>query len=268
VLSLAVSLLSADTAYAGTAPISGRARVFTTRDGGGSWQDVTGFLPDRYPSDIAVDPDDARNVYVTFMGFGTSHVFKSTTGGASWIDIGSGLPDIPASAVEVDPDYPEVIYVGTDLGVYISVNGGDSWELFTNGMPMAMVNDLKVFHPGRTLRAATHGNGAFERDLFDPTLLGTDGGPAAASPPSVTLRVYPNPLSSDSRIEFTLLEGGRVRVLLFDVNGRRVAQLLDESKLAGTHGLPIDAGRLATGVYYVRLETDADVALSRVVYLR
>ena len=172
VISLAVGAASAATAYAGTAPITSRARVFTTRNGGATWLDVTGSLPDRYPSDIAVDPNDDRKVYVTFMGFGTSHVFKSADGGDSWIDIGAGLPDIPTSAVEVDPDHPEILYVGTDLGVYLSVDSGLSWQPFLNGMPMAMVNDLKVFRPGRKLRAATHGNGVYERDLHEPCAAG------------------------------------------------------------------------------------------------
>ena len=168
VLSLAVAKTTPDTVYAGTAPIASRARVFRTRNGGSSWTDVTGALPDRYPSDIAVDPNDDRKVYVTFMGFGTSHVFKSANGGDSWTDIGGGLPDIPTSAIAVDPDHPEVIYVGTDLGIFLSDDAGASWQPFTSGMPLAMVNDLKVFLPGRKIRAATHGNGVYERPLYEP----------------------------------------------------------------------------------------------------
>jgi photosystem II stability/assembly factor-like uncharacterized protein len=268
VISLAVATGSAETAYAGTAPISGRARVFATHaDDGDIWNDVTGILPDRYPSDIDVDPNDARKVYVTFMGFGTSHVFKSGDGGGSWIDIGAGLPDIPTSAVTVDPDNPDVIYVGTDLGIYVSPNGGANWEPFTSGMPMAMVNDLKVYGPGRKLRAATHGNGAYERDLYDPIVIGVEGTTAAVTP-SATLTVRPNPLRADSRIEFRLPESGHVRLALFDVQGRRVALLLDEPRMTGTSRVPIDASRLSPGVYYAKLESDRGVAISRVVYIR
>jgi photosystem II stability/assembly factor-like uncharacterized protein len=168
VLALAISKTSAATVYAATAPLQSRARVFRTRDSGATWTDVTGILPDRYPSDLAVDPADDRKVLVTFMGFGTSHAFKSIDSGDTWIDIGAGLPDIPASAVEIDPFHPEVIYLGTDLGAYISPNGGASWLPFGSGMPLAMVSDLKVFPPTRTIRAVTHGNGAYERALFTP----------------------------------------------------------------------------------------------------
>jgi len=168
VLSLAVSKTNPGIAYAGTPPIHSRAHVFRTLNGGATWEDVTGSLPDRYPSDLAVDPTDAAVVYVTFMGFGTSHVFRSEDAGQSWQDIGQGLPDIPTSAVEVDPSYPEVIYAGTDLGVFVSVDSGQSWHSFMRGMPTAMINDLEVFAPDRLIRAATHGNGVFQRELIDP----------------------------------------------------------------------------------------------------
>jgi photosystem II stability/assembly factor-like uncharacterized protein len=168
VLSLAVSSTNPDVAYAGTAPLFARARLYRTMNGGAGWEDVTGSLPDRYPSDLAVDPSDDAVVYVTFMGFGTSHVFRSEDAGQSWQDIGGGLPDIPTSAVAVDPRHGEVIYVGTDLGAFISKDSGQSWHPFMNGMPTAMVNDLKIFAPARLIRAATHGNGVFERRLFTP----------------------------------------------------------------------------------------------------
>jgi len=175
VLSLAVADSTSDVAYAGTAPLTDRGRVFRTRDGGASWDDVTGTLPDRYFSDLAVDPSNPDRLFVTLMGFGSSHVFKSEDGGGSWIDIGGGLPDIPTSAVMLDPEYSDAIYVGTDLGIYFSLDGGDSWQTFQDGMPLAMVNDLKVQLSGRKIRAATHGNGAWEREMFGPGACGEPG---------------------------------------------------------------------------------------------
>jgi photosystem II stability/assembly factor-like uncharacterized protein len=172
VLALAISKTNDAVVYAGTAPLAGRAHLYRTRNSGATWTDITGSLPDRYPSDIAVDPADDRQVFVTFLGFGTSHVFRSIDSGDTWIDIGAGLPDIPTSAIEVDPVHPFVLYLGTDLGIFVSANLGTSWHPFMRGMPQAMVNDLKVFAPGGVLRAATHGNGAWERPLYAPCLDG------------------------------------------------------------------------------------------------
>ena len=152
----------------GSTAATTRARLLATRNGGGCWQDGSATLPDRYPSDIAIDPQDPDRAVVTLMGFGSSHVFETVDAGGSWTDIGQGLPDIPTSAVAIDPEYPEAIYVGTDLGIFVSLDGGASWQSFDNGVSTAMVNDLKVFQPTRTMRAATHGNGAWQREMLGP----------------------------------------------------------------------------------------------------
>ena len=121
---------------------------------------------------------------------------------------------------EVDPDHPEVIYVGTDLGAYVSPDGGASWEPFGAGMSVAMINDLKVFAPGRKIRAATHGNAVFERDMYDPTITGVAELASAGGFGGPTIRVHPNPVRPGSRILFSLSETTPARISLYDVTGR------------------------------------------------
>ncbi len=163
IIALAVSKYSPDTVYAATAPIVSRARIFVSFNGGTSFTNITGSLPDRYPEDIVVDPSNAKTVYVAFSGFGSSHLFKSTNAGTDWTDIGISLPDVPASAVIVDPLNSNNLFFGNDLGVYFSVNGGQTWQQFFTGMPMAsMVSDLSISLSDRKLRAVTHGNGVYE----------------------------------------------------------------------------------------------------------
>jgi hypothetical protein len=177
-----------DIVYAGTAPIYSRARIFRTVDGGVNWNDITGPLPDLYPADIAVDRTDPDRVFVAFMGYENEHVFRSDDGGAGWIDVTDNLPDVPVSALAIDPRNSRIVYAGTDLGVFVSAAGGGSWSPFMTGMPTAMVTDLTIFAPlprrSRPLpgevdqadiatpekvpfkiRASTHGNGVYERDL-------------------------------------------------------------------------------------------------------
>jgi photosystem II stability/assembly factor-like uncharacterized protein len=264
VFTMAISATDPDVVYAATAPGAARGRVFRTRNGGGIWDDITGSLPDRYLSDLAVDPRDDRKVLVTLMGFGSSHVFSSADGGDTWVDIGSGLPDVPASAVEVDPHHSSILYVGTDLGAFVSPDYGHSWFPFMRGMPTAMVNDLKVFAPGRKIRAATHGNGVFERDLVDPVQLAVEGDDPGVAP-RIGLRVVPNPLRATGSISFRLDEAVPVRLALFDVSGRRIALLLEEHRGAGQHTVPLDRGSLSRGVYFLRLQAGERTAVTRLV---
>ncbi len=153
--------------YAATAPVSHAASVYRTTNGGTNWTNITQNLPDRYPMDIDVKPDDPNTAYIVFSGFGTSHLFKTTDGGSTWTDIGSELPDVPTSAVIIDPDYPDRVYVGNDLGVFVSLDGGDSWQTFSDGLVDAViVMDLSISPSNRKLRCVTHGSGVFERPLI------------------------------------------------------------------------------------------------------
>lgn len=170
VLSLAVGsrgTLGNDTVYAGTAPIVTTAHLFRSTNGGTSWTNITGSLPDRYPLDIAVDPSDARRVYVAFGGFGGNHFFKSTDAGTTWNDISGSLPDVPTTAALVDPLHTNIVYAGNDLGVYVSTDAGTTWSGFSQGLPDGViVADLSLSPSNRMLRAVTHGNGVFERKMY------------------------------------------------------------------------------------------------------
>ncbi len=265
-LSMAISYHSPDTAYVGMAPIYTDASIHRTRDGGATWDDVTGPLPDRYPSDLAVWAGDANRVFATFSGFGTPHLFRSTDGGDNWEDIGADLPDLPTSAVEIDPVYPEIVYVGNDLGVYLSIDGGDSWEPFFSGMPTAMVSDLKVSLPNGKLRVSTHGNGIYERDLYDPTGQDVASDEAPERTGSLALRVSPNPLRAGSQVHFSLPRKTSVRLSLCDVTGREIQEITRGSLPAGDHSFALNPGTFPRGVYFVRLAAGGETAASRVVY--
>ena len=166
-LSMAISRSNPDTAFVGLAPIATNAHVFSTVNGGVSWTDVSGSLPDRYPMDLAVDPANSRTVYAAFGGFGTGHLFKSTDTGTNWTDITGTLPDVPTTAIAIDPINPTDVYTGNDIGVYVSSDGGATWSSFSEGLPDAVITaDLSVSPSNRMLRIATHGNGVYQRELL------------------------------------------------------------------------------------------------------
>ncbi len=163
---LTVSNFSTDTIYATTSPISSRGNVFVSFNGGTSWNNITGILPDRYLTDIAIAPYNASIVYVTVAGFGSSHLFKSTNAGQSWFDIGSTLPDAPGFSVIVDPINSNNVFFGNDITVYASTDAGNSWFEYSNGLPDAVfVYDLNIINVNHRLRVATHGNGVYEADI-------------------------------------------------------------------------------------------------------
>lgn len=176
VLSLSVYPGDPDIVWATTVPNRQRAGVFRTTNGGLEWGDVTGNLPDRYPVDIVAVYWDPEVAFVVFSGFGTSHLFRTEDGGATWKDLdGGALPDIPTSAFALDPYLRDHLYVGNDFGVWLSRDGGDSWEPFGEGMPTgSLIMDLCISPADKTLRAASHGLGAWKRELASVAAAGGD----------------------------------------------------------------------------------------------
>ncbi|HEX9952285.1 MAG TPA: hypothetical protein VGB53_10990 [Rubricoccaceae bacterium] len=271
-LALAVAPSDAGVVYLTTSPNSrfpsdtpGPPKLFVTTNAGANWTNRTAGLPDRFLTDVAVHPSDPQTAYVTASGFGSGHVFQTADGGATWTDVTNGLPDIPASAVVLDPLAPDHVYVGTDVGVFVSIDAGVTWAPWDTGLVEAvMVADLVVSPADRTIRALTHGNGAFLRPLAETP---TASGPGAAPEAALTLTaVGPNPFRDRTVVEVRLPRESLLRLTLYDAAGRQVAVLADGQRAAGSHRIPVDGRALAPGVYVARLasaRTGAALRLTR-----
>ncbi|HEY3245341.1 MAG TPA: hypothetical protein VGM03_18525, partial [Phycisphaerae bacterium] len=170
--------------YAGTE--DGRLFVTSDADGGAStWNQSTksssGLDTTGFPiSSIALDPSDdsGSTAYLTVMGFGVPHVWRTSNAGGTWVDV-SGidtgkLPDAPADSVVVDPENPNNVYVGTDVGVFMTEDAGTTWTEVglqdgVGSLPSVAVTRLAVLTTPsvKKLRAATYGRGVWEIDLPD-----------------------------------------------------------------------------------------------------
>ncbi len=255
-LSMAMSYTNPDTVYVGTVPIYYDAHIFRTTNGGTNWQNITGSLPNRYPMDIAVDPRNSRNVYVAYGGFGTGHVFKSTNSGSIWTDITGTLPDVHTTALIVDPYNSNVVYMGNDIGVFISTNGGSDWNPFVNGLPDAiLVADLGICNANGTLRAATHGNGLYERTLYSVATSVEEDLPAL--PNSIALNQnYPNPFNPTTTVSFVIGQLSFVSLKIFNILGKEIATLVNEVKRPGEYTVQWNAEDFPSGVYFYKIETE------------
>jgi uncharacterized repeat protein (TIGR01451 family) len=124
-------------------------------------------LPKRPVAEIKVDPSNYRIAYVAYNGFNAAtpgtpgHLFKTTDGGAHWTNISGNLPDSPLNTVIVDPSFPNTLYAGTDVGPYVTTNGGFTWSWLGSSFPIVGVWQMDFDPARRVLVAGTHGRGAF-----------------------------------------------------------------------------------------------------------
>jgi len=154
--------------------------VQVTRNGGASWTDVTGNVPgirnDLWVSRVEASPFDAATAYVTFDGHWVDdtapYVFKTTDLGESWADISGNLPRAnPGTTIHTivaDAKNPNLLFVGTEFGVYVTTDGGTRWEKFMNGLPPVAVHDLVIHPRDADLVAGTHGRSIWIADDITP----------------------------------------------------------------------------------------------------
>jgi photosystem II stability/assembly factor-like uncharacterized protein len=117
------------------------------------------ILPKRYCTRITIDPANPSRVYVTFGGFSPDNVWRTDNNGDSWTNITANLPSAPVRSLAIWGRNPNNLYVGTEVGVFASANGGQSWSASNDGPTNCSVDEL--FWMNDTLVAATHGRGMF-----------------------------------------------------------------------------------------------------------
>ncbi|MBP8239288.1 MAG: glycosyl hydrolase, partial [Saprospiraceae bacterium] len=140
--------------------------VHISRDGGATWNNISAGLPkDMWVSRVIASAHSESRVYVTLNGYRWDHfepyIFSSDDYGKTWQKLGVNLPLEPINVVREDPKNPELLYVGTDHGLYISLNRGGSFMLLDNSLPATPVHDLVVHPRDAELVVGTHGRSLY-----------------------------------------------------------------------------------------------------------
>ena len=116
---------------------------------------------------VAFDPTNKNIVYATYAGFGGQHLWRSLDAGATWSAVENNLPDIPVHSIAIDPTRGNRLYLGTDLGVFVSLDNGTTWSVENTGFANAVTETVLIAQGenGPAIYAFTHGRGAWRADL-------------------------------------------------------------------------------------------------------
>ncbi|MGH7712581.1 MAG: VPS10 domain-containing protein, partial [Gemmatimonadaceae bacterium] len=230
-------------------------KVWVSWNDGGKWDDLTGRFAGvpagTYVSRIEPSWHDSMSVFVTFdnhrNGDFTPYVYKSSDGGKTFRSIAANLPRGGPDFVHVirqDRVNGNLLFVGTDVGAYVSVNGGETWQRFMTGLPTVPVHDLQLHPRDKELIAATHGRSfyivdiaplqqltpeivASEAHLFAPTTAFQWGEPPVEGQ-AVAQLIYEAaslPYGANIVYRLTTRVQGQVRVVVQDVTGDTIRTL-------------------------------------------
>ncbi|MGY0408746.1 MAG: VPS10 domain-containing protein, partial [Polaribacter sp.] len=150
--------------------------VNVTKNGGGNWTVISNNLPQNlWVSRVIASKFKKERVYITLNGYRfddfTPYIFKSNDYGKTWKNIGKNLPTAAVNVIKEDSANENVLYVGTDNGLYVSFNQGNSWEEFSKNLPNVAVHDLVVQPTAKELVVATHGRSLYKASIAPLQLL-------------------------------------------------------------------------------------------------
>ncbi len=149
--------------YAGTDD----GRVHVTKNSGQKWQEIlTGLPKNKWVSRVVASQYDEATVYLTQNGKRDNdfqvYVYRSRDYGANWEDISAGIPGGPVNVIREDPFDSQTLYVGTDMGVYVTTDGANTWDVLGSKLPIAFVHDIAIHKPSKEMVIATHGRGVWK----------------------------------------------------------------------------------------------------------
>lgn len=244
------SPLDKDVIWAGTDD----GNIQITKDGGKSWTNLTsniqGVPKNTWVYFIEPSNFDVNTAYAVFDGHTgndkNAYVLKTTDAGKTWKSIVNGQIPIYAKCIKEDLKNPNLLYLGTEFGLYVSVDGGQNWAKFENNMPPVAVHYLALQAEANALVMATHGRGIIiiddvtplraiteealttELKFIDVEATTINESTSFQSFPAVGEYVGENPTSS-ARIVYFMNKRhtfGKMTMEVFDSEGKKVADLV------------------------------------------
>jgi hypothetical protein len=223
---------------------------------------------------IAVEADPTHVVITLANYSGTGKVRESTDAlGASASSFSASTGNLPSglpcySIVMVDPS---TWVIGTDLGIYVTDDGGSTWANSSGGIGNTPVFDMKInwrtwdegcFRPNE-IYAGTHGKGIWSSADF--LSLPSDQDNLATAKFIPNINVYPNPMTDQGNIGFSLETAGKVKVQIFNLSGQMVREINEGNLAEGNNNIQFNANDLAKGTYIIRLTAGDKVETSKFI---
>jgi photosystem II stability/assembly factor-like uncharacterized protein len=150
-------------------------KMWVTRNHGAQWTDLTQALTaagapvDRWVSRVFASPHDAGTAFVSKNGFRnddfTPYLYKTTDYGQTWTKITANLPTGAINVVVQDRKNRNLLFIGTDMGVFVSIDGAASWTRFKSNLPTVAVHDLLIHPRENDLVLGTYGRGFWTGDI-------------------------------------------------------------------------------------------------------
>jgi photosystem II stability/assembly factor-like uncharacterized protein len=244
------------TAWFGTT--SSTPRVFNTTDGGYTWTaNTTPFAGGGGTGISGLSFQDLLNGYAV-ANTDTANIASSTDGGITWTQIAGALP-VGAKGDVKGTSGGRVAVAGVNGLGYLQ-SGSATWT----GFGSTPYTGVDFFNSSIGWAVGKGGLIAIE----NPAFVSTPHDKPRTSQHFALLQNYPNPFNPATTICYTLATASKVNLKVYDVLGREVASLVNETQSAGAYHVQFDAGHLASGLYFYRLQAGSFVETKKMLLVK
>lgn len=234
-----------------------------------TWVSRTTGLVQGNISMVVADRSDSLTAFASCSSAGSvAHIFKTTDGGSHWKSISGNLPYAPVSALIIDtlaehgdPQLKnQILIAATDVGVFVTTNGGSEWYTLGTALPHVIVSDMKLYK--NMLIAATHGRSLYALDVSDIQAAINES--VSETQRTFEVRAYPNP----ARTSFTV-QGVPSIVALCRLTDLSTGKQFVKSAAATEKGIEVATQDIPNGSYGIEvLQNNVVIASSKVTIVQ
>lgn len=242
--------------------VDAEGQVLKSTDFGTSWNEFNcfGVLTSVYFPNTVIGYVIAGNSWLT------KRIYKSTDSGETWINKWQKNDNSSLTSIWFFNENQGIICGSTNdyKGRLLLTNdGGNNWQeidTFDN-----ILND--IYFVNDSLGWTVGSNGAIYK-LEKPIVVNVNENPLTQNNKDLILKVYPNPFNSQTILNYILPQDGNVRIVLFNTLGAKVAELVNEYRIAGEYRKIFQTDKLATGIYYLLLEQNNYSVAEKIIFLK
>ncbi len=222
---------------------------------------------------VEVDPNDSNHIIVSLANYGNSvylyetyNALDTIAANVTFTSIQGNLPQMPVYDIAINIDDSKKLVAATDLGIWTSDDGGQTWKEANNGMERVPVFSIKQYEDrpwmGPTFYIGTHGRGFF---MSNSQVTGVEEPQTEVN--TTNLSVYPNPATDNINLTFNLQKTSNVFVSVIDLTGKQVFNTELYSVGSGNQNIPINVSDLKAGTYLVFLKQNGRQEVKKFIKL-
>ena len=213
-------------------------KIQLTKNGGANWTDLSAGLPqDLWVSRVVASEHKKERVYATLNGYRWDdfkvYVYKSDNYGQTWENISGNIPMSPVNVIVEDPKKDNVLYVGTDNGAYVSLDGGSSYQAFAKGLPAVATHDIKIQKRENHLLLGTHGRSIYKTDITPLQSLNSNTGTTLYDVAAVSqsrrwgnsFSMWQDAFEPSVDVPYFSSYAGKFELLVKDANGKELQRI-------------------------------------------